>query len=70
MWLWKCSPPYTCYIKATDKRGDKFELDIERKYRWRTTGSTAVTTKRKYEMLMEHIETLPEEFRTKVRHPS
>jgi hypothetical protein len=60
-------PPYTCYVKATDKRGDKFELNIDRQYRWSTTGSTGVTTKRKYEMLMEHIETLPDNLRTRLR---
>lgn len=62
-------PPCTYYMVPRGTNGDRFCLDIGRgpgAYRWASTSSKTVTTKDKYEELMEHIAQLPAELRAKL----
>lgn len=59
-------PKYCYYSPATDKRGDKFVIDRcpglmkqdAKQRQWSTSGSTNVSTKVKYEQLMEKYNSL------------
>jgi hypothetical protein len=59
-------PKYTYYRTASGNRGDKFVIDIRSlKYMWSTTGSAQVSTKDKFDELMNHIATgLPDNVKT------
>jgi hypothetical protein len=52
-------PPYTYYIAATEKRGDKFTVEIDGTS-WSTTGSRNKTTAEKFQEMMNHIQDMPD----------
>lgn len=51
-------PTYISYMRANDSHGDRFVLEIDKKYVWKTTSSKQYSTEYKFELVKLHLHTI------------
>lgn len=51
-------PTFIWYIKAQEKHGDRWAIEIKDKYFWKTTSSKDISTKCKFELAKKHLRDL------------
>jgi hypothetical protein len=51
-------PTFIWYIKANGKHGDRWAIEIKKKYFWKTTSTKKLSTKCKFELAKKHLRNL------------